>query len=99
MDLGECQKVHSDLFRQMYDSDKSAAKDFNHAYEYELEKYLETFAVDCDRKVQKNQRRLEEIQLQSYDVMEFMTCLTFPVRRHQSKPRNQRSNSKSGDVG
>lgn len=80
MDLGECQKVHSDLFRQMYDCDKeSAGKDFNHEYEYELEKYLETFAVDCDRKVQKNQRRLEEIQLQSYDVMNSWYHLTSPA--------------------
>jgi hypothetical protein len=57
MDLGECPKIHSEPLKQEYEETK---KDYG--YEYDLYRHLESFVVDCDRKIVKAKKRLELTQ-------------------------------------
>jgi hypothetical protein len=57
MDLGECPKFHSLPLRQDYEESR-LTKDYG--YERELEKCLEQHVAECDRKIIKARKRLEE---------------------------------------
>jgi RNA-binding protein Luc7-like 2 len=59
MDLGECPKLHSIPLRMEYEN-ASNTKHFG--FEYELLQTLERIIIDCDRKVIKNRKRLEETE-------------------------------------
>jgi hypothetical protein len=57
MDLGACSKVHSLQLRKEYESAKAKAKD---NYDRELEDVLERHIGECDRKITRALRRLED---------------------------------------
>jgi len=56
MDLGICDQVHSSPLRQEYEE---CRKRKDYGYERLLEKTLEQYIFDCDRKIEKARRRLE----------------------------------------
>lgn len=58
MPLEDCN--YHPLNQLNYDEEVSKGK--NYGYEYELEKYLEQIVGDCDRKIQRAQKRLEETE-------------------------------------
>jgi len=60
MDLGECPKLHSEPMKAEYEEAKKGGRTF--PFEHEVEKYLETFVSDCDKKIAKAMKRLEETQ-------------------------------------
>jgi len=60
MDLGECDKLHSAPLKSDYEEAVQKGKDYGYAYELEL--YLEHFVNDCDRKIVRAQKRLEETE-------------------------------------
>ncbi|KAJ7557705.1 hypothetical protein O6H91_04G006200 [Diphasiastrum complanatum] len=57
MDLGPCPKIHSLQLRKEYDEAKRKGKD---NYDRELEDCLEKHILDCDRKIARALRRLED---------------------------------------
>jgi len=57
MDLGACSKVHSLQLRKEYESAKAKGKD---NYDRELEDVLERHIGECDRKITRALRRLED---------------------------------------
>jgi len=50
------------LHLNKHNYDEEVARGKNYGYEYELEKYLEQIVGDCDRKIQRAQKRLEETE-------------------------------------
>lgn len=59
MDLGDCSNIHSEPLKQAYEEARRT-KDFG--YEHELARELEEHIQDCDRRVIRAQKRLEETQ-------------------------------------
>lgn len=57
MDLGPCSKIHSLQLRKEYDDAKSKGKD---NYDRELEDVLEKHIMECDRKIVRALKRLED---------------------------------------
>uniref|UniRef100_A0A7I4FI87 Uncharacterized protein n=1 Tax=Physcomitrium patens TaxID=3218 RepID=A0A7I4FI87_PHYPA len=57
MDLGPCSKVHSLQLRKEYEEAKANGKD---NYDRDLEDCLEKHIVECDRKIQRALKRLED---------------------------------------
>eukprot|EP00898_Chlorokybus_atmophyticus_P008640 jgi/Chlat1/8778/Chrsp90S08128 len=57
MDLGDCPNVHNMQLRRDYEDARAKRKD---NYDRELEMELEKLVVDCDRKITRAQRRLED---------------------------------------
>jgi hypothetical protein len=60
MDLGECPKVHSPSLKNDYEE---ARKKKEYGYEYDLEMQLQKYVDECDRKIKRNQKHLEDIQV------------------------------------
>jgi len=58
MDLGPCQKIHSDKLKTDYEA--SVAANPRSSFEHEHFRSLETFMGDCDRKVRQAQGRLDK---------------------------------------
>lgn len=59
MDLGICDKIHEDKLKEDYE-EKIQEGPNNYGYEEELERHLDEFVVEVDKKIQRSQRRLEE---------------------------------------
>lgn len=59
MDIGDCSKMHSAQLKQEYEEARKK-KDYN--FEYDLEVVLQKYVDDCDRKIKRNIKHLEEIQ-------------------------------------
>jgi hypothetical protein len=59
MDIGECEKLHSSTLRAEYDEARKK-RDYN--YEYELELHLQHYIDECERRIVRAQKRLEETQ-------------------------------------
>eukprot|EP00252_Welwitschia_mirabilis_P005665 TRINITY_DN1617_c0_g1_i4.p1 TRINITY_DN1617_c0_g1~~TRINITY_DN1617_c0_g1_i4.p1 ORF type:complete len:347 (-),score=83.54 TRINITY_DN1617_c0_g1_i4:1014-1946(-) len=57
MDMGPCPKVHSLQLRKEYEEAKAKGKD---NYDRELEDVIERLISECDRKIQRALKRLEE---------------------------------------
>ncbi|KAH9563233.1 hypothetical protein CY35_05G114600 [Sphagnum magellanicum] len=57
MDLGPCSKVHSLQLRKEYEEAKAKGKD---NYNRDLEECLEKHIIECDRKIQRALKRLED---------------------------------------
>eukprot|EP00270_Netrium_digitus_P014751 TRINITY_DN5084_c0_g1_i1.p1 TRINITY_DN5084_c0_g1~~TRINITY_DN5084_c0_g1_i1.p1 ORF type:complete len:474 (+),score=122.60 TRINITY_DN5084_c0_g1_i1:148-1569(+) len=57
MDLGPCAKVHSLQLRKEYEEGKSKGRD---NYDRELEDVLEKHVMECDRKIARSLKRLED---------------------------------------
>lgn len=57
MDLGSCTKIHSLQLRKEYEEAKAKGKD---NYDRDLEDALEKLVLECDRKIQRALKRLEE---------------------------------------
>ncbi|KAI3994645.1 hypothetical protein MKX01_027535 [Papaver californicum] len=57
MDMGACSKVHSLQLRKEYQEAKASA---GHSYERELEDVIDRLIVECDRKITRALKRLEE---------------------------------------
>jgi RNA-binding protein Luc7-like 2 len=57
MDMGECMKLHLPKLRTKYEKERSI-RDFG--YEMELERDLQKYISDVERKIQRAQKRLEE---------------------------------------
>jgi len=57
MNLGECPKKHSETLREQYEE---ARKTKDYGFEYDLERELERLIADCDRKIIKARKRLED---------------------------------------
>lgn len=57
MDLGPCSKVHSLQLRKEYEEAKAKKKD---NYDRDLEDCLEKHIIECDRKIQRALKRLED---------------------------------------
>ena len=57
-DIGECRKKHSDILKQDYEE---ASKKRDYGYERDLMKTLKRIIEDCDRRIEKAVKRLEEI--------------------------------------
>lgn len=57
MDLGNCPKVHSLQLRKEYQEAKAKGKD---NYDRELEDVIERLIIECDRKIQRALKRLED---------------------------------------
>jgi hypothetical protein len=57
MDLGACSKVHSLQLRKEYEESKTKGKD---NYDRELEDVIEKLIIECDRKITRALKRLEE---------------------------------------
>eukprot|EP00250_Pteridium_aquilinum_P008258 c17809_g1_i1 orf=175-1488(+) len=57
MDLGSCTKIHSLQLRKEYEEAKAKGKD---NYDRDLEEALEKLVLECDRKIQRALKRLEE---------------------------------------
>ncbi|BBN16113.1 RNA-binding protein Luc7-like 2 [Marchantia polymorpha subsp. ruderalis] len=57
MDLGPCSKIHSLQLRKEYEEAKAKGKD---NYDRELEDCLEKHIVECDRKIARALKRLED---------------------------------------
>ncbi|KAG0577413.1 hypothetical protein KC19_5G154600 [Ceratodon purpureus] len=57
MDLGPCSKVHSLQLRKEYEEAKANGKD---NYDRDLEDCLEKHIIECDRKIQRALKRLED---------------------------------------
>lgn len=57
MDLGACPKVHSLQLRKEYEESKAKGKD---NYDRELEDVIEKLIIECDRKITRALKRLEE---------------------------------------
>ena len=60
MDLGECPKMHSQTLKNDYEE---ARKKKDYGYDYDLEMNLQRYVEDCDRKIKRNQKHLEDIQV------------------------------------
>eukprot|EP00638_Chattonella_subsalsa_P008082 CAMPEP_0117760812 /NCGR_PEP_ID=MMETSP0947-20121206/16870_1 /TAXON_ID=44440 /ORGANISM="Chattonella subsalsa, Strain CCMP2191" /LENGTH=350 /DNA_ID=CAMNT_0005581609 /DNA_START=49 /DNA_END=1102 /DNA_ORIENTATION=- len=58
MDMGLCDKIHEDKLKEEYD--EKVAKGRSYGYDEELERTLDDFVNEVDRKIQRSQRRLEE---------------------------------------
>jgi len=59
MDVGECENLHSSTLRGEYEE---ARKKKDYGYEYELEMHLQQTIDDCERRIIRAQKRLEETQ-------------------------------------
>jgi LUC7 N_terminus len=59
MDMGECPKIHSLPLKADYEE---ARKKKDYGFEYDLEMVLQRYVDDCDRKIKRNQKHLEDIQ-------------------------------------
>ncbi|RKP09510.1 U1 snRNP-associated protein Usp106, partial [Thamnocephalis sphaerospora] len=57
MDLGPCPKIHSEKLKEEYEQ---ARKERDFGYDDELERSLERFVRDCDRRIESARRRLEK---------------------------------------
>ncbi|XP_026421669.1 putative RNA-binding protein Luc7-like 2 isoform X3 [Papaver somniferum] len=57
MDMGACSKVHSLQLRKEYEEAKASG---SHSYERELEDVIDRLIVECDRKITRALKRLEE---------------------------------------
>ncbi|KAI3973327.1 hypothetical protein MKX01_020702 [Papaver californicum] len=57
MDMGACSKVHSLQLRKEYQEAKASG---GHSYERELEDVIDRLIVECDRKITRALKRLEE---------------------------------------
>jgi hypothetical protein len=57
MDLGPCPKIHSEKLKEEYEK---ARKERGISYDDELERTLEAFVRDCDRRIESARRRLEK---------------------------------------
>eukprot|EP01116_Phalansterium_solitarium_P013602 TRINITY_DN30997_c0_g1_i1.p1 TRINITY_DN30997_c0_g1~~TRINITY_DN30997_c0_g1_i1.p1 ORF type:complete len:356 (+),score=0.69 TRINITY_DN30997_c0_g1_i1:58-1068(+) len=60
MDLGECPNLHAEPMKMEYEDARKTRSHF--PFEMEVEKYLDSFVLECDKKIQKAQKRLEETQ-------------------------------------
>lgn len=60
MDMGECTKLHAPNLKNEYEE---ARKKRDYGYEYDLEMKLQRYVEDCDRKIKRNQKHLEDIQV------------------------------------
>mmetsp|Transcript_21712 Transcript_21712/g.28108 ORF Transcript_21712/g.28108 Transcript_21712/m.28108 type:complete len:347 (-) Transcript_21712:186-1226(-) len=58
MDMGLCDKIHEDKLKEEYD--EKVAKGRSYGYDEELERTLDDFVNEVDRKIQRSQKRLEE---------------------------------------
>ncbi|CAD6250391.1 unnamed protein product [Miscanthus lutarioriparius] len=59
MDMGPCPKLHSLQLRKEYEEAKAKAKGTDN-YDRELEETIERLIVECERKIQRALKRLEE---------------------------------------
>ncbi|XP_068666203.1 U1 snRNP-associated protein usp106-like isoform X2 [Aristolochia californica] len=57
MDMGPCPKVHSLQLRKEYEEDKVKGI---HNYDRELEDFIDKLIIECDRKIQRALKRLED---------------------------------------
>lgn len=60
MDMGECPKLHAPNLKNEYEE---ARKKKDYGYEYDLEMQLQRYVEECDRKIKRNQKHLEDIQV------------------------------------
>lgn len=58
MDLGACDKLHSDRLRGEYED--TLRRDPHASLEADFVRNLEAFVADCDRKIAQAQRRLDK---------------------------------------
>eukprot|EP00697_Spironema_sp_BW2_P011039 gnl/Spiro4/265_TR164_c0_g1_i2.p1 gnl/Spiro4/265_TR164_c0_g1~~gnl/Spiro4/265_TR164_c0_g1_i2.p1 ORF type:complete len:264 (+),score=71.22 gnl/Spiro4/265_TR164_c0_g1_i2:89-880(+) len=58
MDMGDCDKLHSAPCKQQYDEQKHRGRDYG--YERDLMEYLGSLVRECDVKISRAQKRLEE---------------------------------------
>jgi RNA-binding protein Luc7-like 2 len=65
MDFGECTKIHSIPMKSEYEEEIKKGKYYG--YEEDLEAYLEDFVTECDRKIARAQKRLEETEKEKED--------------------------------
>jgi hypothetical protein len=89
MDMGECAKIHSQHLQSEYEE---ARKQKDYGYEYDLEMQLQRYVEDCDRKIKRNQKHLEDIQVPD------PVCLSYPfpyLRSLISRLGRQTNNSTS----
>lgn len=59
MDIGDCKNVHSASLRDEY---TEARKRKDYGYEHDLEIELQYYVDECERRIVKNNKRLEETQ-------------------------------------
>jgi len=65
MDEGECPKKHAAPLKQSYEE---ASKTKDYGYEIEHERCLEGYIADCDRKIIKAQKRLDDVEPSANEV-------------------------------
>lgn len=65
MDEGECPKKHAAPLKQAFEE---ASKTKDYGYEAEHERCLEAYIADCDRKIIKAQKRLDDVEPQANDL-------------------------------
>jgi RNA-binding protein Luc7-like 2 len=58
MDLGDCPKVHSAVLKAEYEE---ARKKKDYGYSRELERFIEQLISECDRKITRARKRLEDV--------------------------------------
>eukprot|EP01018_Ginkgo_biloba_P017645 Gb_02416 [translate_table: standard] len=92
MDLGACPKVHSLQLRKEYESAKEKGKD---NYDRELEDVLKRHISECDRKITRALKRLEDDDAKAATaiaVSEVTKVVTRGARVHQAnKGKAERS--------
>jgi len=66
IDEGECDKFHDPQLKTEYEA---ARKTKDYGYDYDLEHVLEKYVGDCDRKITKAQKRLEDNQDEPVTVL------------------------------
>jgi len=65
-DMGECGKLHSLPLKIEYEQELQKGNDYG--FEQDLELHLERFIGECDRKIQRAQKRLEESEKEKEDA-------------------------------
>eukprot|EP01114_Cavostelium_apophysatum_P020685 TRINITY_DN69_c1_g1_i1.p1 TRINITY_DN69_c1_g1~~TRINITY_DN69_c1_g1_i1.p1 ORF type:complete len:356 (+),score=80.64 TRINITY_DN69_c1_g1_i1:97-1164(+) len=58
-DLGDCKKQHAEIMKAEYDE---ARKTKDYGFELDLEREYERIISDCDRKIARNQQRLDDME-------------------------------------
>eukprot|EP00274_Cyanoptyche_gloeocystis_P002917 CAMPEP_0196665304 /NCGR_PEP_ID=MMETSP1086-20130531/60408_1 /TAXON_ID=77921 /ORGANISM="Cyanoptyche gloeocystis , Strain SAG4.97" /LENGTH=183 /DNA_ID=CAMNT_0042001973 /DNA_START=57 /DNA_END=605 /DNA_ORIENTATION=+ len=82
MDMGPCDKVHSVELKTEYEA---ASKKRDYGYEHEQERHLETYVAECDKKITRAQKRLEESEIDTSALM--------PVSKASCDPEVERISS------
>jgi hypothetical protein len=54
MEIGACEKIHSDQLKEEYEAKRAEGRDYG--YEYELEKVLKDYIHEIDRKITKGHK-------------------------------------------